>query len=140
MLHVLRTCVPIILPALLLPGVQPTNAGIPQTTTQLLTNLLDYGLDVQAAIEAPRFRMCELMSGATTVSGLQPGQSVGKALQMEGRVPAATRAELEAMGHDIILLPEWSATVGGMQAIELHPNGALSGGADPRRDGYAIGW
>ena len=118
----------------------PGSYGIPQTTTQLLVNLLDFGMDMQAAIEAPRFRMCELMAGASTVTGLAEGQSVGKALQIESRVSAAVRDELTARGHDLLLQPEWTATVGGVQGIELHASGALSGGADPRRDGYAIGW
>ena len=49
------------------------------------------------------------------------------------------------MGHELMVQPAWTATVGGMQGVAVHysDDGVLcgfSGGADPRRDGYAIGW
>ncbi len=102
----------------------PGSWGIQQTTTQFLTNYLDYGMNIQAAIEAPRFRF----------------QFPGTRLVMESRVPAGIRAGLERRGHQIEVLDEWSAVVGGAQGITVDPeSGALMGGADPRRDGYAIG-
>jgi len=51
------------------------------------------------------------------------------------------RAALEARGHVLRLLPEYSWVVGGGQGVTRDPaTGTLAGGADPRRDGYAIGW
>jgi gamma-glutamyltranspeptidase/glutathione hydrolase len=51
------------------------------------------------------------------------------------------RAELVARGHAIDVQPDWSALFGGAQAIMVDPDsGTFTGGADPRRDGYAIGW
>jgi gamma-glutamyltranspeptidase/glutathione hydrolase len=51
------------------------------------------------------------------------------------------RAELTARGHEIELAEDWTAGVGGMQGIAIHPeNGTFMGGADPRRDGYVAGW
>ncbi len=102
----------------------PGSWGIQQTTTQFLTNYLDYGMNIQAAIEAPRFRF----------------EHPGTRVSVEARVPAGVRAGLERRGHRIDLLPDWSAVMGGAQGITVDAeSGALMGGADPRRDGYAIG-
>ena len=102
----------------------PGSWGIQQTTTQFMTNFLDYGMNIQAAIEAPRFRMFE----------------AGARVCMETRVPANIREGLEKRGHRIEKLPEWSPVVGGAQGIVVDEDtGAMMGGADPRRDGYAIG-
>ena len=50
-------------------------------------------------------------------------------------------AQLERRGHRIDRLGDWSPGVGGGQGIMIDPDsGTFMGGADPRRDGYAIGW
>jgi len=102
----------------------PGSWGIQQTTVQFLTNFVDHGMNIQAAIEAPRFRL----------------EFPGKRIYMEARFPEAVRAALERRGHEIDLLPDWSPMVGGAQGIVVDPaSGAMMGGADPRRDGYALG-
>jgi gamma-glutamyltranspeptidase / glutathione hydrolase len=102
----------------------PGSWGILQTTPQFLTNVLDYGMTPQQAIEAPRFRYFE-----------------GRRVQMEDRFPLHVRRALEARGHEIDLLESWSTAVGGAQGIQLDPNeGTFQGGADPRRDGFALGY
>lgn len=102
----------------------PGSYGIPQTTTQMLLNILEYGMDIQAAIEAPRVRVYR-----------------DRAVDAEARIPVEVRAALAARGHVIRDLPEWSWVVGGGQGVWVDPaSGALAGGADPRRDGYAMGW
>lgn len=102
----------------------PGSWGIQQTTTQFTTNLLDYGMNVQAAIEAPRFRF----------------QHAGTRVYMESRVPEAIRTGLIRRGHQIDVVDAFSHVTGGAQGIAVDPeSGALMGGADPRRDGYAIG-
>lgn len=102
----------------------PGSWGIQQTTTQFMTNFMSYGMNIQAAIEAPRFRFGE----------------PGKEIRMESRVPAEVRDALTARGHELDVLPEFSPVVGGAQGIVVDPeSGAFMGGADPRRDGYAIG-
>ena len=54
--------------------------------------------------------------------------------------PVEVRDALAARGHDVRALPEWTAGVGGGQGIAVDQDeGSLMGGADPRRDGYAIG-
>ena len=102
----------------------PGSWGILQTTVQLITNVLDFGMDVQQAIEAPRFRYFS-----------------GRQVRMEERFPLPLRRELERRGHQVELVEAWSRVVGGAQAIMADPqHGTLQGGADPRRDGYALGW
>jgi gamma-glutamyltranspeptidase/glutathione hydrolase len=59
----------------------------------------------------------------------------------EARIPAAVRADLVSRGHAIRELLEWSWVVGGGQGVSVDPaSGTLAGGADPRRDGYAMAW
>jgi gamma-glutamyltranspeptidase/glutathione hydrolase len=102
----------------------PGAFGILQTTVQMISNVLDHGYGVQAAIEAPRFR---------TGANLD--------VSIESRVPQDVRSELERRGHQVLTLDAWSPAVGGGHGVLIDPEtGALSGGADPRRDGYATGW
>ncbi len=103
----------------------PGGDGIWQTIPQLITKLIDFEMDVQTAIESPRFRWS---IGTLTV-------------RPESRIPADVLDELRARGHNIQLYPDWTTGVGGMNAIIVDPEtGAMMGGADPRRDGYVVGW
>jgi gamma-glutamyltranspeptidase/glutathione hydrolase len=102
----------------------PGSYGILHTTVQMLLHLVDCGMHIQEAIEAPRFRYFE-----------------GRRVEMEARFPAETRQALQSLGHQIDVVEPWSPSVGGGQGILRHPaSGALLGGADPRRDGYAVGF
>jgi gamma-glutamyltranspeptidase/glutathione hydrolase len=101
----------------------PGSYGILQTTPQMIMNVLDHGMNVQAAIEAPRLK---------TFSGYQ--------VDVETRISEDVLGELEKMGHVFNRLGDWSPGVGGGQGIEIdRENGSFMGGADPRRDGIAIG-
>ena len=63
----------------------------------------------------------------------------GRAVLVEDRFPAATLAALRDRGHAIELIDAWSMKVGGMHGVAIDPaTGAFTGGADPRRDGYAV--
>ncbi len=102
----------------------PGSWGILQTTPQFVMNFLDFGMNVQEAIEAPRLRVFE-----------------ERRVVMEERFPYHVRAALAAKGHDIELADPFSTTVGGAQGIMIdQESGTFQGGADPRRDGVAIGW
>ncbi len=110
----------------------PGGETIGQTQFQVLVNLVDFGMPVQQAIEAPR-----LVLNATP-NFYKPGAAI--AVQVESRVPAATIAALTAMGHTVEVLPGWGS-LGHMQVIRVDPKtGAKTAGADPRRTGYAMGY
>jgi gamma-glutamyltranspeptidase len=101
----------------------PGADGQTQTVIQVITSMLEFEANVQEAVEAPRWR----------------SNSDGT-LQMEVRFPPETIAELQARGHRVKLLPEWHGIMGSAQAILIDADhGILMGGADPRRQAYAIG-
>jgi gamma-glutamyltranspeptidase / glutathione hydrolase len=100
----------------------PGSYGILQTQPQMLLNVLEFDMNVQEAIEAPRVRVYR-----------------DRLVDAEGRVEAATRAALGDRGHQVNVLADWSWVVGGGQGIARdEDSGALIAGADPRRDGYAL--
>ena len=95
---------------------------------QVLTNLFDYGLDIQEAIERPRF----------LIGAFLPGDPED-ATHVESRVPGEVLAALEAKGHRIRTAPEFFWRCGHAHGIVLR-DGTLMGGADPRGDGAALGY
>lgn len=97
-----------------------------QTNLQLLTALLDFDLDVQRAIEAPRFTFGhQLTAGDPTI-------------RLESRVDPAVVAELRAKGQAIELSGPWGAG-GAVQLIARDPaTGILSGATEPRRPGCTV--
>ena len=100
----------------------PGSYGILQTTPQMLLNVLEFGMNIQEAIEAPRVRVYR-----------------DRLIDAESRVSAETRAGLAQRGHEVNTIDDWSWIVGGGQGIVRDPeSGALMAGADPRRDGYAL--
>jgi gamma-glutamyltranspeptidase/glutathione hydrolase len=92
----------------------------PQGHVQLLLNLLAFGMDLQDAIDAPRFRHFD-------------GVRVG----LEAPIPDGVRRALAAMGHEIVPLPPDDA--GGAQAVMRLARG-WAAGSDRRKDGMAAGW
>lgn len=102
----------------------PGSYGILQTTVQMLLNIVEFGADVQLAIEAPRFRVYEETR-----------------MEIEDRVAAAARDELKARGHKLESIGDYSILVGGGQSVMIDPESAARlAGADPRRDGYALAY
>ncbi len=85
---------------------------------QALIALIDHGMSLQEAVEAPRI------------------WTQGQALEVEAGIPEATRAALAAMGHAVTPLPHIG---GGMAAIRFHADGRLEGAGCWRADGTAIG-
>ena len=102
----------------------PGGFGILQTTAQLLMNVLDFDLNIQQAIDAPRFRYV-----------------TERNVEMEEHFPVQIRREMAARGHMVKVIEKWSMIVGGAQGIMVDTEqGTFRGGADPRRDGLALGW
>lgn len=103
-----------------------------QVNLQVLTGIIDFGLDPQEAVEMPRWR------------SFQPGgesdwpHGTSSSLLIENRMPAETLRGLADRGHSLDVV---GPLEGGCneQAIMVHPeNGMLMAASDPRRDGYAL--
>ena len=104
--------------------------GQPQIQLQLFTALIDRGLDIQEAIEMPRF-----LSGRFALGEARD------TLHIEGRFPADTISALERRGHTVNRWEDWNEMAGHAHGITIDPqSGILSGGSDPRSDGAAIGY
>ena len=88
-------------------------------------------MEIQEAIEAPR------MSLIAEPNFYRPGSEI--AVQLESRIAPDVVTRLEAMGHAVVTVPEYS--IGNMQGILANVTSqTLTAGADPRRMMYAIGW
>jgi gamma-glutamyltranspeptidase/glutathione hydrolase len=104
--------------------------GQPQTHIQVMTAVFDFGLDIQAAIDAPRW-----------VSGRYLLQQPEGLLMMEKRFPTSVAEELKKRGHQIQVVEGIDQSMGSAHGIMIHPENALRmGGSDPRCDGAAIGY
>ncbi|MGA3245923.1 MAG: gamma-glutamyltransferase [Bacteroidota bacterium] len=95
-----------------------------QAHAQFVANVVDFGMNIQSAIEAARFRK-------STFAGCD--------LQIEARIPASVRAQLESMRHKLEVCGDFSPVMGGGQAVMRDfSTGVNFGGSDPRKDGAAI--
>jgi gamma-glutamyltranspeptidase/glutathione hydrolase len=104
--------------------------GQPQIHLQAYTAMIDFGLDIQQAVEAPRW-----LSGRFGL--LEPRDL----LNLEGRFPEATAAELARRGHTVNRWGPWNERAGHAHGITVDAaTGARRGGADPRSDGAAMGY
>jgi gamma-glutamyltranspeptidase/glutathione hydrolase len=102
----------------------PGGKRIITTMALLISNLVDYDMGIQTAINAPRFNNYE--SGP---------------LKIEARIPEDVREALELKGHTLDIRKDFDLYFGGAQGVVIDPDtGMLHGGADPRRDGKAIGY
>ncbi len=102
----------------------PGAAAQTVTLTQLVINMVDFGMDVQTAIEAPRWAV----------------DRAGNRL-VEDRMDPSVRNELEAMGHDFIPSDSSPLMFGSAKIVMRDPEtGTLFAGADFRRYGYAVGY
>lgn len=86
----------------------------------VLSNWIDYGMDIQQALDAARFLL------------------YGGVLGVETGVPEATRVELSERGHNVV--PAESPWGGGQAIVIDWENGVLQGGSEPRKDGHAAGY
>jgi gamma-glutamyltranspeptidase/glutathione hydrolase len=111
----------------------------PQGQTQIITNLVDFGLGLQEAGDAPRW-LHELSPEPSGRDPMPPGvpESLRPkgVLALESSVPAATREGLRALGHVVHDLP---GGYGGYQAIERHP-GRYAAASEMRKDGAALAY
>ncbi len=101
----------------------PGSARIISALAQIVINLVDFGMGMDDAIEAPRAHIA------------------GRTLALEGRIAPEVVQALEGWGHTVRMYPDWDSYFGGAQGILVDVRtGKLHGGADSRRDGVAIGY
>ena len=119
-----------IAPTIVLKGGRPfMTLGTPGATrivsalAQIIMNVVDFGMPMDDAIEAPRIH------------------ALGKTLHAEGRIPADVIEALKALGHTVKTYPDFDNYFGGAQGILIDARARrLTGGADSRRDGVAMGY
>jgi len=94
-----------------------------QAHAQFVSNVVDFGMNIQGAMEAARFTK---------------GTFDGCDLNMETRISPAVIKELESMGHVIKGVGQYSGRMGGGQAVMSVAGGVHFGASDPRKDGAAV--
>ena len=102
----------------------PGGKRILSTVAMLISDLVDFDMDIQSAINTPR------------INNYENGP-----LKIEARIPVDVQNELRQMGHQLVIKKDFDLYFGGAQGVVIdQKTGALHGGADPRRDGKAIGY
>ena len=96
-----------------------------QAHAQFVSNVVDFGMNIQAALDAPRFSKETFL---------------GCDVNLESRIPEAIRAQLTALGHKLVMRGDFSATrMGSGQAVMRDfKTGMNAGASDPRKDGAAV--
>jgi gamma-glutamyltranspeptidase/glutathione hydrolase len=94
-----------------------------QAHAQFVANIVDYGMDIQQALEAGRFTKASF---------------AGSDVCVEALVPEPVRNGLAALGHDVEVVPPRSGVFGYGQAVMSDPSGVHFGASEPRHDGAAI--
>ncbi|WP_339278805.1 gamma-glutamyltransferase [Paenibacillus sp. FSL W8-1187] len=124
-----------LMPAMILRGGKPWalvgsqgGEGQPQTQLSVITGLIDYGCTVQEALALPRW-----------IYGRTWGQD-SDSLKLENRGLSGAAATLRGWGHRVELVDAWDGVTGQAQGIVIDADGLMTGAADPRGDGLAIGW
>jgi gamma-glutamyltranspeptidase/glutathione hydrolase len=112
-------------------GNTPGGDGQVQWNMQLLSHVVDHGLDPQEAVSAPRF---SVYPGSDADSIGAPDELI-----CESRLGDSVLAQLVERGHRVRTVGPWDAGGGALVVSVDHRLGCLSGGADPRQDGVALG-
>ncbi len=96
----------------------------PQGHLQVLCNIVDWGLNVQEALDAPRFMVTQ-----------------GKQVALESRLTGQVIDGLARRGHEVVVREGWTAGFGGGQIIAVDPiSGVWLGASDPRKDGCGVAY
>ena len=106
-----------------------------QAMVQVFLNVAEFGMNVQEAIEAARF------GSYNFPDSFAPHPYFPGRLSIEDRLEASVGESLKAKGHKVHQWQDWTWLAGAVCAIVIDDvTGVLTGGADPRREAYAIGW
>ena len=95
----------------------------PQAHAQFVSDIVDFGMDIQAALDAPRFTK-------PTFDGCD--------VLLESRIPEPVRVQLAAKGHEIQTEDAYSQRMGRGNAVMVDSHGVKYGASDPRADGQAV--
>lgn len=101
----------------------PGATKIISTVSQVISRVIDHGMGMQEAIDAPRLY-----------------DNTSDVINVESRVSEKTVKKLEKMGHKVVTTEDWDRGMGSVQGVLYREDGLLEGGADPRRDGKALGF
>lgn len=114
----------------------PGGDVIVQAMAQVAWRVLNEGLSLQEAVEAPR------IAAFNAPSAFHPHPTADRLVYAEGRIPESEREALRSHGHEVVTWPEWEFDAGSVQTVRLEAGTGgervLSAGADPRRSAYAI--
>lgn len=106
----------------------------PQALVQVFLNMVVFDMDIQAAIDAPRFR------SKNFPDSFSPHNYTPGVVNMEKSLHDRVGKELNAMGYTIKVVEDWFYEMGAVGAILRNPDtGRLTGGADPRQENWAAG-
>ncbi len=112
----------------------PGGDSQPQSNLQVLTNIVDFGLHVQDAVEAPRF------CGYSFPQSPWPHREYPNRLEVEGRVSRALVDALNDRGHRVEEVGPWDIRNGFTPIMVDAEAGVYRGGADPRKESVMLGW
>jgi gamma-glutamyltranspeptidase / glutathione hydrolase len=105
-----------------------------QALMQVLLNIIEFGMNPQEAVEAPRFDTQHY------VSSFDDHEFLAGTLNVESRVAQNTIAQLQQRGHKVKVQEAWGTLSSPTVIVYDQRNGVSSAGADPRRGRYAVGW
>jgi gamma-glutamyltranspeptidase/glutathione hydrolase len=122
-------------PGVLMPYGTPGGDVQTQAMTQVLVNVFDRGLDLQAAVEQARWA-----SYSVPITE-DPHPAIPNLVRIERSLHAVIGDGLARRGHEVEAWPDRCAYAGGVCISNRDPaSGRVSGGADPRRMSYGVGW
>lgn len=101
----------------------PGATKIISTVSQVISRVIDHNMGMQEAIDAPRLY-----------------DNTSDTINVETRVSDETVKKLQEMGHKVNVTSDWDRGMGSVQGVMYKEDGTLEGGADPRRDGKALGF
>src|SRR6266446_1010334 len=105
-----------------------------QALLQVLLNVIEFGMNPQEAVEAPRFDTQHY------VSSFDNHEFMAGLLNIESRIPADAISQLGSRGHKLKIQSAWGTGSSPTVIVYDVKTGVISGGADPRRGRYALAW
>ena len=112
----------------------PGGDSQPQSNLQVFNNIVDFGMNVQEAVEAPRF------CGYSFPRSPWPHREYPNMLELEDRIPSSVADSLRDKGHEVREVGPWGVSNGFTPILGGAGSGVYQGGADPRKESVMLGW